>query len=81
MIVMSEIELKEMIASIVDCAPDQIRLETPLVDIPNWDSLATVIFVSELENVCSFTLSPSDIESLKTFNSVVKLVRTKGAEI
>tara|TARA_B100000315_G_C13999493_1_gene329467 strand:- start:64 stop:309 length:246 start_codon:yes stop_codon:yes gene_type:complete len=74
---LSEDDLLKMMASITDCAPEHIQLSMPLIDIPGWDSLAAVIFVSELENVCGFTLLPSDIESLDTVDSVVKLLQVK----
>jgi acyl carrier protein len=73
----SENDLLKMIVSITDCTPEQIQLSMPLKDIPGWDSLASVIFVSELESVCGFTLLPSDIKSLDTVDSVVKLLQVK----
>lgn len=45
-----------------------------------WDSLGVLNLVVELENEFGVSLEPEEIGEMKSFNDIIRILKTKGVE-
>mgnify|MGYP001290412669 CR=1 FL=1 len=45
-----------------------------------WDSMAQLNIVAELEDVFDVSLEPEEIASMKSFDEIIKILKSKGVE-
>ena len=55
----------------------ELSLETVFKDIPEWDSLTTMLFISNLKDEHSVDISISDLQNCKTLGDIYDLINSK----
>lgn len=66
--------LKKMKEDILDVEED-IKLETLLTDIEEWDSLSIVDFIAMANTVCGKKIQRTDVLNVKTFGDLYNLIK------
>jgi acyl carrier protein len=65
--------LEEML----ELAPGTLNPDTPLSQIPTWDSMAAVGFLALADGTYNTAVSPANIQKCKTVNELSLLVGVK----
>ncbi|WP_146490016.1 phosphopantetheine-binding protein [Vibrio sp. T20] len=69
-----EKKILEIIAEIIEVELDELSLSMEL-DEDNWDSLAVVSFISEIDSEFEQVLSPSEVNSVKSVSDLIQLIK------
>ena len=64
----------EIVAEILEIEISEITLDTKLDD-DNWDSLAVVTFISEIDTEFDIVVSPTQVNNVSTVANLVDLVK------
>ena len=65
----------ELIAEILDISTEEISLENLLEDYESWDSMASLMLISTLEESFSRTdIEGTQISNMKTIEDIVKVM-------
>ena len=65
----------EMIAEILDISVEEVSLENLLEDYESWDSMASLMLISTLEESFSRTdIEGAQISDMKTIEDIVKVM-------
>lgn len=72
-----EKKLKSIMADIFVCNEKDINENTIKDDLENWDSLQHLIFVSKLEQEFDVKFKPEEINSMKSYISVLEIIKSK----
>jgi acyl carrier protein len=65
----------ELIAEILDISVEEISLENLLEDYESWDSMASLMLISTLEESFSRTdIEGTQISNMKTIEDIVKVM-------
>ena len=73
--------LKQIAIEKLELTPGQIsriRLDAPLVEILELDSLAQVVFILEIEDHYGFTFELEEREQLHTVEDLVKVIQARA---
>jgi len=73
--------LKQIAIEKLELTPEQIsriRLDAPLVEILELDSLAQVVFIFEIEDHYGFTFELEEREQLHTIEDLVKVIQARA---
>lgn len=54
-----------------------LSLDTIFKDIPEWDSLTTMLFISNLKDEHSVDITIADLQNCKTLGDVYDLINSK----
>lgn len=68
-----ESQLLDIVAEILELEVNEISFETKLDD-SNWDSLAVVSFIAEVDSEFGKILSPKDVSSAENIKSLLDLI-------
>lgn len=74
-------KLKQVIA---DCLQISVNRVTPSLsqdDIADWDSMAMVNLISEIETVFNVSFDINDMLSFKSVGLIIELLKEKGIEL
>jgi acyl carrier protein len=55
--------------------------DTVLVNLPEWDSMGHMLFISQVEEQYSIELSGDEIADTRTIGDIKKLILSKGKEL
>jgi acyl carrier protein len=66
-------QILEIIAEILEVEVEEIMLENEL-DEDNWDSLAVVTFISEIDSNFDQVIAPTAVNEVKTVAELIALV-------
>lgn len=66
-------QILEIVAEILEVEVEDISLESELDDA-NWDSLAVVTFISEVDSSFNQVIAPSAVNEVKTVADLIALV-------
>ncbi|WP_299807108.1 acyl carrier protein [uncultured Shewanella sp.] len=67
-------QVLEIIAEILELETEEVTLQTELDD-ENWDSLAVVTFISEIDSNFDQIVSPSEVTDVKNVSDLINLVK------
>lgn len=68
-----ESKLLEIVAEVLEVDIEEVTLSTEL-DEDNWDSLAIVTFISEIDSSFDLILSPESVGEAKTVAQLAALI-------
>jgi acyl carrier protein len=66
-------QILEIVAEVLELEVDEVNLNTEL-DEDNWDSLAVVSFIAEIDSNFDQILVPADVRDVKKVSDLVVLV-------
>lgn len=69
--------LFDIFERILEIDRENISFDTKIKDIPQWDSLASVLIVSEIQEVVGGKISLQDVENLETVGEFFDFVCSK----
>jgi len=72
-----EKKLKSIMADVFVCNEIDINENTIKEDLENWDSLQHLIFVSKLEQEFDVKFKPEEINSMKSYISILGIIKSK----
>lgn len=75
-----EDKVRDIIVSVLDVGPEQVKPEASFVEDLGADSLDTVELVMAFEEKFGADIPDSDAEKLTTVGSVIEYLRNKGLE-
>ena len=55
--------------------------DTSLMGLPEWDSMAHMLFISQLEQAYKVDLTGDEIANTRTIGDIKKLILAKGKEL
>ncbi|PSU50906.1 acyl carrier protein [Photobacterium frigidiphilum] len=67
-------QILEIVAEILEVEVNEVTLTTEL-DEDNWDSLAVVTFISEIDSTFDQIISPSAVNKVETVADLIALVK------
>jgi len=67
----------EIIAGVLEVAPDEITLESSIGDFPKWDSLGNLNILQEVQDEFDIELDPEEIIDLEDVNDIINIVAEK----
>lgn len=67
------------VSEVFEEAPGRISPTTPCEKIPGWDSLGTLSLIAALDERFDIQLSEHDIESMRSVNDILVILRRHGA--
>jgi len=76
-----ELKLKKLMAEIFVCRLEDITDYTEKKDLENWDSLQHLIFASRIEQEFNIKLTPDEINSMKSYSIVLKMIKKLRNEL
>ena len=62
-----------IIAEILEVEIEEVKLDTELTE-DNWDSLAVVTFISEVDSEFDKVVTPKDVNDAKNVSDLINLV-------
>lgn len=71
--------LRKIGAETFGCVPEQLQETTVAADIPKWDSLRHLIFVSSVEQAFAIEFDMDDIARLTNVADLIGLIEGRGA--
>ena len=72
---MTRDEMLRQMERLFEMPPNKLTGGERLADIPGWDSLATLSFITLAEKSCGIKLNAEDILASKTVNDLLALLR------
>ncbi|KJG09218.1 acyl carrier protein [Photobacterium kishitanii] len=69
----TESKLLEIIAEIIEVEIEDISLDTELNE-ENWDSLAVITFISEVDSEFDMVVSPSKVSEVSKISDLLELI-------
>jgi acyl carrier protein len=66
-------QILEIVAEVLELEVDEVNINTEL-DEDNWDSLAVVSFIAEIDSNFDQILVPADVRDVKKVSDLVVLV-------
>lgn len=76
-----EEKLKEIVAKVLLIDKAKINDEMSREDMEEWDSMAHLMLVSEVESAFEVMMSDDDIVEIQTFGDIKKVLRKLGVPI
>lgn len=71
-----ENKLLEIVAEIVEVEIEDLSLDTELNE-DNWDSLAVITFISEVDSEFDIVVSPSKVAEVTKISDLLELINNK----
>ncbi len=71
-------KLYGIIASLFDLAAQDVNDATSQGDVQQWDSMGTVMLISELESVFDVEFDLMELAALKSVGEIRKVLETRG---
>lgn len=76
-----EEKLKEIMAKVLLVDKANINDQTSRKDLEEWDSMAHLMLVSDIESAFEVMMSDDDITGIKTVGDIKKILRKLGVAI
>jgi acyl carrier protein len=73
-------KLQTAFVAILGLAPDQVNDELGYGSVPQWDSVAHMSLVTELESVFDVMLDTEDIIAMSSLPEACRILRKHGVE-
>ena len=71
---MSEDQVKEILSTIFQVKQDSIKLDQPIKEIGNWDSIKHLMMISTLEEEASTSFTDEDLINMVTPGDVLTIL-------
>lgn len=71
---MTRAEFHAAIAEMLDCQPSEVRGDSALRELPNWDSLAVLSFVALADSRFGAVVSGDDLVRCRTVDDLAALL-------
>jgi len=72
-----EERVKQIMADIFDINPKKINKSTSMDNVDSWDSLKHINLILELEQEFKISLDTKEIESMLSFDDILKTLKMK----
>jgi len=76
-----EEKLKEIMAKVLLVDKANVNDQTSRKDLEEWDSMAHLMLVSDIESAFEVMMSDDDITGIKTVGDIKKILRKLGVAI
>ena len=73
-------ELKKLFARVLDINEQDVTEETSRENTEKWDSFNHLLLINELEKEFNIRFTMEEVEKIKTFKDIKKIVTEKGVE-
>lgn len=67
----------EIIASVCETEPANIKPETTIGDYPGWDSMGQLTILQRIEEELGISFEPEEMMDLEDANDIIKAVENK----
>jgi acyl carrier protein len=74
-------KLKEVFSKILNISTENVKDDLSPKNTPTWDSLNSIILITEIEKAFQMTFSYDEAMSVKNFSEVVSLLKSKGISL
>ena len=71
---MSEDQVKEILSTIFQVKQDSIKLDQPIKELGNWDSIKHLMMISTLEEEASTSFTDEDLINMVTPGDVLTIL-------
>lgn len=68
-------KFKALFAQVVEMDPQQLRMDTKLKNLSQWDSIAAVSLMVMMQSEYNKKVTAADIRKAKTINDLFRLVK------
>lgn len=75
-----KMRIEEIIAKILDIAPEKINDASGPANTENWDSFNALLIAAEIEKKFGVNLSVEEIASIKNVGDIKSLLKSHGAK-
>jgi len=65
------------LASILECSPTDIALESRFRELPNWDSLAYMSVIAMIDSEFDVVVPPDDFRGLQSVSDIITYLRAR----
>lgn len=73
--------LKHIFSSVLGISANDISDELSPENTPSWDSLNSIILITEIEKSFAIRFQYDEVMAVKNFGQAVELIRSKGGKI
>jgi acyl carrier protein len=74
----TEIEAIKWIAGVFEQPEDQLSPDTPMEQIPMWDSLGVLTLMAEFDEKFGIVLADTDMREIKKIDDILQILRKQG---
>ena len=71
----------EIVSRVFKLKTGEIKDELSSKDIPNWDSMNYLLFISELEKAFNMSFSMDEVMNVQTLGELKVILKSKGVQI
>jgi acyl carrier protein len=66
------------IAGVFEQSPEDLSPETPMEQVPMWDSLGVLTLMAEFDQKFGIVLDDSDMREIKRVDDILEILRKQG---
>ncbi len=74
-------KLNEILSKVLSIEAGSIRDDLTAEDVPTWDSLNSLILVSDIERTFSVKLTMEEVSSIKSVKDIRTTLQTHGVDV
>lgn len=78
---MDKSKFDKIVSGIFKLKPSEIKDSLTSKEIPNWDSMNYLLFISELEKDFGVTFSMDEVLNADSLGAIRKMLKAKGVNI
>jgi acyl carrier protein len=71
-------KLRQLLADIFLMAPEDIRFDMTVTELPTWDSMAVISIAVAVNEAFRYHFTPAEAMSIKKFQDIITLLESKG---
>jgi acyl carrier protein len=75
---MTQAEALKWIAELFEQPADELSPDTPLAEIPMWDSLGVLTLMADFDQKFGIVLADSDMRELQKVDDILDILRKQG---
>jgi acyl carrier protein len=74
-------KLKQIFAAVLGLKPDQVLKTLSPENCPSWDSLNSIVLITEIEKAFAIRFTFDEAMAVKNFADAIALVASKGGDV
>jgi acyl carrier protein len=74
-------KLTQVLATVLELSPEQIRDDLTPNDVEVWDSFTHVMLMTNLEEAFGITIDPSEATKVSSVGKIRSMLRRRGIEV
>lgn len=74
-------KLTQVLATVLELSPEQIRDDLTPNDVQVWDSFTHVMLMTNLEEAFGITIDPAEATKVSSVGNIRSMLRRRGIEV